>query len=128
MTTETFTESAAPDVQRDPLTGMPFPEGPETAIGWRVQMEVLGDVYEGTVKGSTFSRVGIVWDGDCPRKCCWDEVPFKDVEFTGLEVCDYCESGKPKVLCLCEDIEDETEEAEMAAQAAAEEAAQGSAS
>lgn len=110
MTTETFTESAQPA----PI-GPPIPSGPADAIGWvmRVNYKDVGWL-QGVVRDARWQDLEVQWDGECPRKCCLETVKFDVVtkygEWVGWEPCGDCESGVPKVLCLCQDpIEDEVE-------------------
>lgn len=102
MTTEAFTDSDEV-VERDPVSGMPFPFDTEDSIGWLVKV----DGVLGVVRKSSWSRVEVQPVGGCPRPCCWDSVSLKDVTYVALLTCDKCDSGRPAVLCLCDDDPDD---------------------
>lgn len=93
--TEAFTESEQ--------HVMPEPTSPAEALGWVVQLDLIDNTtLTGVVRGSTYSRLEVQWDGECGRKCCLDSVKIEDVDFISLEPCD-CGSGQPAMLCLCDD-------------------------
>lgn len=103
MTTETFTES--PEVASN---GMPVPGGTEEALGWVVRAHTVeGETLIGVVRATTYTKIGVQWEGCCPRECCLDKITFAQVdEWIGLEKCP-CGSGQDLVLCLCEEPEHE---------------------
>lgn len=104
MTTETFTESERPV--------MPVPRDVEEAIGWVIRVDYdNGTSLTGVVRGKSFTRLEVQFEGECPRACCLEDVKFEHANFIGLVECE-CGSGQPAVLCLCEDTDDEEVESD----------------